>query len=320
MVSAHIADAAWLAVVCGPTASGKTDLSIALAERLDAEIVVADSRTVYRGMDIGTAKPSVDQRRRVPHHVLDVAEPSERFTVADFQRLARAAIDDIQVRGRIPLIVGGTGLYIRAVVDALVIPAVVPDSALRAALEDEERALGPGRLHARLASLDPVAAGHIHPRNVRRLIRALEVVARTGRPISAQQQRGAIDARAVIVGLTMARPVLYQRIDVRIEQQLAAGLVDETRRMLAAGVPLDAPSMQGLGYKELAGWLSGAYGYDDAIRLLRRNTRHHAKRQLTWFRRDPRIRWLDLTDLSQGDAVRRAHAIMVAERDRAGRA
>jgi tRNA dimethylallyltransferase len=300
-----------LAVLCGPTAVGKSEIAVPLAERLGAEIVSADSRTVYRGMDIGTAKPPVALRARVRHHLIDVADPGEVFTVAKFQHLARAAIDEIRSRGRLPLIVGGTGLYIRAITDDMAFPPVPPDRHLRARLEHEARAEGPAALHARLAALDPVAAAAIHPHNVRRVIRALEVVLHTGAPRPAATPRGG--AAVVMVGLAMERAALYRRIAARVQEELAAGLVDETRRLLALGVPLDRPSMQGLGYKEIAGWLRGAYGYEEAVRILVRNTCRYAKRQLSWFRREPRVRWVDVTGATADEVVGRVHGIMGRE-------
>lgn len=318
MGAQHGVPARALVVVCGPTAVGKTALAVALARCLDAEIVCADSRTVYRGMDIGTAKPSAATRTAVPHHLLDVADPLETFTVAQFQRLARAAIADIRRRGKQPLLVGGTGLYIRAVVDDLRIPAVAPDPVLRARLEDVARTRGPEALHAQLQALDPVAASRIHPHNVRRVVRALEVCLATGRPISDQQRRGEPTA-AVLVGLWRARDDLYRRIEARVDEQLAAGLLEETRQLLARGVPPDAPAMQGLGYKELVGYLQGHYDYAEAVRRLKRNTRRYAKRQLTWFRKDPRIRWVDATGLEPHALLPHVHAIMEAERAVQGR-
>ncbi len=309
-----------LAVLCGPTAVGKTAVAVELAVRLDAEIIAADSRTIYRGMDVGTAKPTREQRRRVPHHLLDVADPAERFTLAQYQRLARGALTDIRARGRLPLLVGGTGLYIRAVVQDLSIPPVPPDPALRGRLEADEHVHGPGHLHTRLAALDPAAAVHIHPRNVRRIIRALEVTLRTGRPISAQQRRGATPGAVAMVGLTMARPELHQRIDARADAQLTFGLIEETRRLLASRVAPDAPSMHALGYKEIAGWLQGQYDYPEAVRRLKRNTRRYAKRQLTWFRRDTRIVWVEVEDLAVEGLAARVHAIMDAEFSKSGRA
>lgn len=286
-----------LIVICGPTAVGKTAAAVILAERLGAEIVAADSRTVYRGMDIGTAKPSPEARARVPHHCLDLAEPDEVVTLAAYRRAAEAAIRGIRERGRRPLLVGGTGLYIRAVVDGFTIPAVPPDPELRARLEQEE-AHSPGWLHARLRRVDPVSADRIHPRNVRRLIRALEVYAHTGRPISSLQARADVVGGAVQLGLTMDRDALYRRIDERVDEQLRAGLVQEVQALLRRGFDPSLPSMQGLGYKEIVPYLQGAVPLADAVARLRRNTRRFAKRQYTWFRRDPRIRWLRVDGLS----------------------
>jgi len=309
-----------LAVLCGPTAVGKTAVAVDLAVRLGAEIIAADSRTIYRGMDVGTAKPTPEQRRRVPHHLLDVADSAERFTLAQYQRRARGVLAEIRARGRLPLLVGGTGLYIRAVVDDLSIPLVPPDPALRARLEADENAHAPGHLHARLVALDPAAAAHIHPRNLRRIIRALEVTLLTGRPISAQQRRGATPGAVAMVGLILPRPELHRRIDARADVQLASGLIEETRRLLESGVPPDAPSMQALGYKEIAGWLQGQYDYPEAVSRLKRNTRRYAKRQFTWFRRDPRITWVDVGDLTVEGLAARVHAIMDAEFSKRGRA
>jgi tRNA dimethylallyltransferase len=268
--------------------------------------VSADSRTLYRGMDIGTAKPSAEDRRRVPHHLLDVASPDALVTLAVYQRLAREAIASIRARGRVPLLVGGTGLYIRAVVDGLAIPAAAPDWRLRALLEAEERAGGPGTLHGRLRDVDPEAAQRIHPRNVRRIIRALEVYARTGRPISALQRGGGLPPAAqggdeapegaVMIALTLERAALYERIERRIRAQVAAGLVAEVRRLLDAGFGPDLPAMQALGYREIVPYLEGRRGLAESLDLLARNTRRYAKRQLTWFRADPRYRWLDAGD------------------------
>ncbi len=320
MVPAGIAAADRLVVLCGPTAVGKTALAVELAEPINAEIIAADSRTIYRGLDVGTAKPTAEQRHRVPHHLLDVADPAEPFTLAAYQRLARRALAEVRGRRHLPLLVGGSGLYIRAVVDDLSIPPVPPDHHLRARLEADERAHGPGHLHARLTALDRTAATRIHPGDVRRLIRALEVMLLTGRPMSTQQRRGTPLGVVVMVGLTMARPQLYRRIDERVEAQLSSGLIDETRQLIERGISPDAPAMQALGYRELAGWLRGDYGYDEAVRRFKRNTRHYAKRQLTWFRRDSRIVWIDVDDLTPDALLARARAIMDAEFFAHGRA
>ncbi len=286
-----------LLVICGATATGKTAAAAALAAEVGGEIVAADSRTIYRGMDIGTAKPPPRLRAAVPHHLLDVAEPTEVFTVAQYQRLAVAAITDILRRGRLPLLVGGTGLYIRAVVDGLQIPHVPPDWAFRRKAEAEERA-APGVLYARLQELDPLAAQRIHPRNLRRIIRALEVIAATGRPISAQQRAHPGPWHVLAIGLWVPRPRLYRRIDRRVDEQVAQGLVAEVERLLARGVPPDAPAMQGLGYKEIVPYLQGRSSLAEAVAVLKRNTRRFARRQESWFRRDPRIRWIDAGDVA----------------------
>ncbi|HLW48658.1 MAG TPA: tRNA (adenosine(37)-N6)-dimethylallyltransferase MiaA [bacterium] len=293
-----------LVIVAGPTATGKTQAAIALAGRLNAEIVCADSRTVYRGLDTGTAKPTLRDRATVPHHLLDVADPGEPFTLADYQRLALEAIDGIHDRGRIAILTGGTGLYIRAVVDRIAVPAAAPDWDLRERLAVEERRGGPGTLHRRLHEIDPAAAARIHPRNVRRVIRALEVYEATGRTISAFQAEvrggrwaaGREEGEVRMVALTVDRERLYERLDRRIDAQLAAGLVEEVRTLLRAGYDRSFPALQGLGYKEIAEHLEGEASLEAAVAEFRRNSRRYAKRQWTWFRADPRYRWIDAGD------------------------
>lgn len=282
-----------LVVICGPTAVGKTAAAIALARRIGAEIIAADSRTIYRGIDIGTAKPTPAQRALVPHHLLDVAEPDEVITLAAYKKLSLAAVSDIRGRGHTPLLVGGTGLYIRAITEGLTIPEVEPDWDLRGRLETiEQEAVG--TLHRRLSAVDPVAAARIHPHNVRRLVRALEVYERTGRPITVLQRKKDPVGKTVFVGLTLDRTELYRRIEERVDAQISAGLVDEARRLIEAGYARNLPAMQGLGYKEIIEYLDGKVTLNEATRTLKRNTRRYAKRQYTWFRRDDRIRWLDV--------------------------
>lgn len=286
-----------MVVIAGPTAVGKTQVALALARGMPAEIVCADSRILYRGLDIGTAKPSRADREAVPHHLLDVADPDQVVTLAEYQHLAIRALEEIRGRARLPLLVGGTGLYIRAVVDGLVIPPVAPQWVLRAELEEEERTSGPGTLHQRLAQVDPEAASRIHPRNIRRIIRALEVQAQTGVPMSALRRAAPAPAEPVVmVALTLDRARLYNRIDRRIDAQLAAGLIEEVRALLRSGYTRTLPALQAIGYKEIVAYVDGAHSREDAVSLLRRNTRHYAKRQLTWFRADPRYRWLDVGD------------------------
>ena len=286
-----------MVVIAGPTAVGKTQVALALARGTPAEIVCADSRILYRGLDIGTAKPSRADQEAVPHHLLDVADPDQVVTLAEYQHLAIRALEEIRGRARLPLLVGGTGLYIRAVVDGLVIPPVAPQWVLRVELEEEERTSGPGTLHQRLAQVDPEAASRIHPRNIRRIIRALEVQAHTGVPMSALRRAAPAPAEPVVmVALTLDRARLYTRIDRRIDTQLAAGLIEEVRALLRSGYTRTLPALQAIGYKEIAAYVDGALSREEAVSLLRRNTRHYAKRQLTWFRADPRYRWLDVGD------------------------
>lgn len=292
---------------------------MALAQQIPAEIVCADSRTVYRGMDIGTAKPAGEARSRVPHHLLDIARPDEVVTLATYQRLAEGAIDAIRARGRTPVLVGGTGLYIRAIVDGLRIPPAAPDWAFRAALEEAEHAGGPGTLHRRLGEVDPATAARIHPRNVRRIIRALEVYAQTGVPISIlhgdvrETPAGRAEAQDAVamVALAVDRAKLYERIHRRIDQQFAAGLVDEVRSLLAAGYAGTLPALQGLGYKEIILHLDGRLSLEESRMLLRRNTRRYAKRQLTWFRRDARYRWLEVGDEAPEGVATRIRAMLL---------
>jgi tRNA dimethylallyltransferase len=300
-----------IVAIVGPTAVGKTAAAVELAKRVGGEVVCADSRTVYRGMDIGTAKPTPAQRARVPHHLLDVADPQEVFTVQRFQALAREAIAGIRRRGRVPLLVGGSGLYVRAVLDGLRIPPVPPDWALRRRLEEEEHR-DPGVLHRRLREVDPVAAFRIHPTNVRRLIRALEIWHHTGTPPSLLQTREPSEVDALRIGLQMDRRALYARIDRRVLEQVESGLVEEVARLVAAGVSPDAPAMQGLGYKEIVAFLRGEVTLEEAVWTLQRNTRRYARRQLIWFRADPAIHWIDVTGLGPVEVAERIASLLAS--------
>lgn len=301
-----------LLVIVGPTAVGKTAYCVLLGQALRAEIVTADSMQVYRGMDIGTAKPPLEERGGVPHHCLDLVDPRDAFNVADYRRHALAAIADIHRRGRLPILTGGTGLYVRAVVDDFLFPDRGADWELRRRLEEEAARLGRAALHARLAQVDPETAARLHPNDLRRVVRALEVYQRTGRPLS-QHLR---EARArqprfdlLMFGLTRPREELYARINRRVEEQIAAGLVEEVRRLMAQGLDEGHVAMQGLGYKEIIGYLKGRWSLQEAIRILQRDTRHYARRQLIWFKADPRIQWLDL---SQYPSLQAATAPVVA--------
>lgn len=283
-----------LAVV-GPTATGKTALSLALAERLPIEVVSADSRMVYRWMNIGTAKPSAAEQRRAPHHLIDVIDPDEPYAVALYQQQALAAISRIHRRGRLPVLVGGSGLYVRAVCDGLQIPHVPPDPALREALEAQAAREGWPALQAELVKVDPESAARIDPRNVRRVIRALEVQRATGRPFSGWQQRRPPPFHTVFVGLDLPREALYQRIDQRVQEQIDAGLIEEVQLLMARGYDSTLTSMSGFGYREIGQYLRGELDQMTAIERYQQATRHFSRRQLTWFRPDKRIQWFDAT-------------------------
>lgn len=275
----------------GPTASGKTEASLELARRLEAEIILVDSMTLYRGMDVGTAKPSAEERGGIPHHLVDVADPREPFSVARFQALAREALAGIASRGRPALLVGGSGLYFRAVVDDLEFPGTAP--ALRRTLEAEAAALGPDALYRRLATFDSAAAAKIEPSNARRTVRALEVAALTGRPFSsfAAAWDHYPEGRVRAAGVTLSSEVLRARIEERIRLQYEGGLVDEVRALVDRGFGGFLTASQAIGYAEVAEHLAGTWSLEEAAARTIRRTRALARRQMAWFRRDPRIRW-----------------------------
>jgi tRNA dimethylallyltransferase len=275
-----------LVVVLGPTAVGKTEIAIQIAERLGGEIVSADSRLFYHGMDIGTAKPTLAERERVPHHLIDVAEPDQILSLALFQQKAREAIAEIYVRGKLPLLVGGTGQYIRAVIQGWDVPKVEPNVDLRAALEDWVGEIGGDGLHQRLASLDPQAAAGIDARNLRRTVRALEVILSSGRRFSEQRQSQPSPYRFLLLGLTRPRQELYQRIDARIQMMIDAGLVEEVRALLRRGCSPDLPTMSAIGYREVIAYLQGNLSLEEAERQMRRATRIFVRRQANWFKPD----------------------------------
>jgi tRNA dimethylallyltransferase len=286
-----------LILLVGPTAVGKTEVAIQLAERIDGEIVSADSRLFYRGMDIGTAKPSPAQRARLPHHLIDIADPDEILSLAVFQKLATDAIADIHSRGRLPLLVGGTGQYVRAVTEGWRPPEVKPDEGLRAELEAEREEKGNDFLHERLRSLDPEAAAGIDPRNVRRTIRALEVILTTKGKFSEQRRKGDSAYRLITVGLTRPRAELYARIDARIESMFEAGLLDEVRGLLAKGYSPALPTMSAIGYRECVGVIEGRLTAEQARVEMRRLTRIFVRRQANWFKESDRsIKWFTVGD------------------------
>ena len=249
-----------LVVIVGPTAVGKTDLSLRLAHDFELEIISADSRQIYRGLDIGTAKPTRAEQAVAPHHLIDMVEPDQIVSLAEFQALAFSSRDSIHQRRRLPLLVGGTGQWVWAVVEGWNIPRVPPDYALRAELEAQADAQGAPILHARLSSVDPAAAQQIDPRNLRRVIRALEVYEKTGIPISQHQRKSAPPYRTLLIGLTMSRPLLYERIDRRVDRMLAQGLLREVEQLAGAGVSWNSPAMMGLGYRQLALYLGCEHG------------------------------------------------------------
>ena len=282
--------------IVGPTAVGKTEMAVEVALRLGGEVISADAMQVYRGMDVGTDKPTAEQRRGVVHHLIDVVDPDTPFSAACYRALAREALRAIQSRGALAIVCGGTGLYLRAFLDDQ-LPAAGFDPVVRARLEQQARRHGPAELHRRLQQVDPVSAARIHPNDARRIVRALELFELTGQPLSRLQAQSRQQARplpTVWVGLTRPREVLYRRIEQRVERQLARGLVEETRRLLARGLGPGHTALQALGYKEMARYLRGELSFAQAVLLLKRSTRKYARRQWIWFKADPRIRWFDL--------------------------
>ena len=282
-------------VICGPTASGKTALAAALARRLDGEVVSADSMQVYRRMDIGTAKPTREEMRGVPHHMLDVADPGENYSVARYVQEAIPVVDGILARGRVPVVAGGTGLYIDHLVAGRRFAPFAPDSGLRASLQERARTAGLPALYAQLGQTDPDAAARIHPNDEKRVIRALEVYLSTGKTISQFD----VESRAQpsrYTPLTIAlnfqeRPWLWERIDARVDRMVARGLEEEVRALLASGVPLDCTAMQAIGYKEAAAAMRAGQPADLWAQEVKLRSRQYAKRQLTWFRRGRDVHW-----------------------------
>ncbi len=284
-----------LIVIVGPTAVGKTGLAIEIARALDGEIVGADSRQIYRLMDIGTAKPTPEQRAAAPHHLLDVVDPGEPLSLAEYQRMAYRAIDDIRARGRLPLLVGGTGQYVTAVVEGWKIPAVPPNDVLRAELEAFAADRGAAQLHERLRSLDSAAADRIDYRNVRRVIRAIEIALETGEPMDYEQRRQPPPYPVYSFGLTMDRQRLYDRADQRVAEMVAAGFVEEVRRLRDLGYGDRLPSMSALGYRQMTAMLRGETTLDEAISATRNATHDFIRRQYTWFTgHDAGLTWLDV--------------------------
>jgi tRNA dimethylallyltransferase len=276
----------------GPTAVGKTELAIQLAARLNGEIVSADSRLFYRGMDIGTAKPTREEQTRVPHHLIDIANPDEILSLAIFQQKALQAIEDIHTRNKIPFLVGGTGQYIRAVTEGWNPPEVKPDERLRDELNKLREEKGVDWLYAKLGSMDPEAAIKIDPRNVRRMIRALEVIITTGRKFSEQRGQSESPYHLISVGLTRPRTELYERVDKRIDLMFATGFLEEVKILLAKGYSPSLPTMSAIGYRECIRVIKGELNEERAKAEIRRATRIFVRRQANWFKEsDPNIKW-----------------------------
>jgi len=281
-----------LVLIVGPTAVGKTELAIQLAQRLNGEIVSADSRLFYRGMDIGTAKPTHEEQARAPHHLIDIANPDEILSLAVFQQKAHEAIADIHIRNKIPFLVGGTGQYIRAVTEGWDPPEVKPDQRLRNELEKMKEEKGVYWLHERLKSLDPSAAEKIDPRNYRRTVRALEVILTTGRRFSVQRGQSESPYRLVTIGLTRPRAELYERVDQRIEAMFASGFLEEVKNLLDEGYSPSLPTLSAIGYRECIQVVNGELNEQQAKAEIRRATRIFVRRQANWFKEsDPNIKW-----------------------------
>ncbi|MBX3083671.1 MAG: tRNA (adenosine(37)-N6)-dimethylallyltransferase MiaA [Anaerolineae bacterium] len=283
-----------LLVIAGPTGIGKTALAVELAARFNGEVVSADSRQIYRLMDIGTAKPTAAERAAVPHHLIDIVDPDQTLTMAAYQARAYASINDIQQRGKLPLLVGGTGQYITAVLEGWIAPEVVPNPTLRAELEAYAAEHGALALFERLRALDPASGERMDPYNVRRNIRALEVCIETGQPFSEQRRKAPPSYHVLQLGLTTEREQLYKHLDERIDAMLEAGLLDEVRSLHERGYDWSLPSMHGLGYAQLGAFLRGETTLDEAVRLFKAATHTFVRRQYTWFRKYLQLRWLDV--------------------------
>jgi len=283
-----------LVVIVGPTAVGKSRIALEIAKTFGTDILAADSRQVYWGMDIGTDKPTPDQRQEIPHRLIDLVEPNQPFNTGLYRRYAIQAIEDQYRKHQVPLIVGGTGLYVRTLLKGLC-KAPPADPVLRASLRRDAQRYGRDHLYAQLVACDPTTAARLHPRDESKVVRALEVHRLSGRPMSEFQQQHGFTERpfsSLMIGLNRTREALYRRIEERIDWQLANGLVDETKQLLAHGYKRDLPAMKGLGYRQVCGYLAGEYDTEEMVRRFKRDTRRFAKRQMTWFRQEPGIHWM----------------------------
>ena len=298
-----------LVILLGPTAVGKSEHAIEFAQRFDMEIINADSMQVYRGMDIGSAKPSPAQRELVTHHLIDIKNPDEDFSAAQFRKEALNSIASLHRKGKQPLLVGGTGLYIRALTRGL-FPAPPADQRLREELKEQEKNKGKWYLHRELTKIDPAAASRIHPNDTFRVIRALEVFHLTGKSISEQHQNHQFKEsyfNVLKIGLTRDRKELYDRIERRVDLMITSGLAEEVKSLLTKGYPPTIKPFQSLGYKQVLGFLQGETDMDEAVQLIKRNTKRYAKRQITWFKKDAEIQWVTLPQQSPkiGEAIKK---------------
>lgn len=285
-------------VITGPTATGKTALSVRLSKDIGGEVISADSIQIYKKLDIGSAKPSVEEREGVPHHLMDIVPADGAYSVADYVQDAKKTIDDILLRGKIPVIVGGTGLYISSLVDNVEFSDSDIDMSVRCRLQEELSQIGPEEMHARLKAIDPESAEAIHPNNTKRVIRALEIYETTGKTRTEYEKESKLNASPYdfcLIALTCERELLYERINKRVDIMIEQGLFDEVKGLLAEGIPTDCQSMQGIGYKEAVMAVSGEITEDESIELIKKNSRNYAKRQLTWFRRG-NYAWFDCLD------------------------
>jgi tRNA dimethylallyltransferase len=302
-----------LVAVVGPTAVGKSEVALRLAEQLEAEIVNADSRQVYRHMDIGTSKPTPAERALVPHHILDVVDPDEDFNLAIYHKLATSAIEAVQRRGKLALLVGGSGLYVWSIVEGWAIPSIPPNPRLRHELESEAREKGVYQLYRRLQGVDPIAAAKIAPTNIRRVIRALEICYVSGRRCSEFWRREAPRFPVLIIGLAVERAELYRRIDCRVDRMVEEGLVDEVKSLLESGYGLSLPSMSGIGYRQIGESLQGKMSLPAAIDRVKYETHRLARHQYAWFRpSDDRIHWLNVDQHSAAVSEARNLAVSFA--------
>jgi len=294
-----------LIVLVGPTAVGKSEIGLQLARSLDTELLTADSRQVYRGMDIATDKPAMEQRQGVPHRLIDLVDPEESFNAGQYRTLALQEIERLYGERRVPLVVGGTGLYVRTLIHGLC-DAPRADQAFRASLLREAAARGRSVLHEELRRIDPESAARLHPHDEVKIVRALEVYHLSGRRLSEVQQRHGFAEQpfsVLMIGLNRDRSQLYRRINARVEAMFARGIVEETARLLGQGCRRESGAMKGLGYQQISGYLSGEYDRAEALRLLQRDTRHFAKRQLTWFRKEPGLQWWSLSEQDSPEDV-----------------